>query len=78
MRIDGAKLLRERERKALTLRELAALAGVTHVTVWRLENETSGTVRPGTVRKIAAALSVEPDALIDWGKGTGPKGKAAA
>jgi len=67
MRIDGARLLRERERKALTLRELAELAGVTHGTVWRLENETSGTARPSTLRKIAGALGVEPEALIDWG-----------
>jgi len=78
MRIDGARLLRERERKALTLRELADLAGVTHVTVWRIENETSGAARPSTLRKIAAALGVEPEALIDWGGGADEKGKAVA
>ena len=77
MRVSGTKLRRERERRALTLRELGDLAGVSSVTVWRLENETTGPTRPSTVRKLATALEVTPEALIVWDQEE-EEGKAAA
>ena len=52
-----------RERKALSLRELAALAGVAYRTVWRLENGYQAEGR--TIRKLAAALDIEPHELME-------------
>ncbi len=67
MRVNGAKLRRARERRALSLRELAEEAGVSYVTVWRIEREATGPARPITVRRLAGALGVEPETLIEWG-----------
>jgi transcriptional regulator with XRE-family HTH domain len=50
-----------RDYRALTLHELAAKAGVAYRTVWRLENGYPAEAR--TVRKLAAALGVEPHQL---------------
>lgn len=55
-------LKRLREEAPLSIRELAALAGVSHNTVWRLEAGLSG-ARPSTVRKLARALDVRPKDL---------------
>ena len=53
-----------RERLWVTQAELAARAGVTKATVSRLEN---GLQRPriSTVRKLAAALGVAPEEIVD-------------
>ena len=71
--------LREvRERRFVTQEELAARTGMSRATISRLE---SGLQRPriSTVRKLAAALGVAPEDLVDWGTGTeGDMGKAAA
>jgi transcriptional regulator with XRE-family HTH domain len=57
-------LRRIRDRKAFTQRELAAAAGVTHSTIALLEaGKTSA--RPSTIRKLAAALNVEPHELME-------------
>ena len=74
--------LREvRERKFLSQQELAGLAGVTKPNISRLENGHQKP-RPRTVRRLAAALGVAPEELVDWGAGTenkaAEKGKAAA
>lgn len=53
-----------RERKALTQEELAQRAGVSRITVARLETGVDEP-RPSTTRKLAAALGVEPEALMD-------------
>ena len=66
MRIDGGTLRRERLRRALTQRELADKAGVSYVTVSRMENGNAGPVKPPTLRKIADALGLVPDVLINW------------
>jgi transcriptional regulator with XRE-family HTH domain len=50
-----------REYRALTLMELAKQAGVAYRTVWRLENGYPAEAR--TVRKLAAALGIEPHHL---------------
>lgn len=56
--------LREvRERRALSQRELAEMAGLTHVQISRIENGVEP--YPVTVRKLAAALDVEPADLME-------------
>ncbi len=52
-----------RQTKGLTQRELAALAGVSPGTVYRLETGRRGAY-PVTVRKLASALGVAPEALV--------------
>ena len=56
--------LREwRRRRALSQAELAARAGVTKATVVNLEQPGRRTPHPRTVRKLAAALGIEPHEL---------------
>ena len=69
MWIDGETLRRERQRRALTQRELAEKAGIRYVTVSRMENGNAGPVKPPTLRKIAGALDLAPDVLIRWDNG---------
>jgi transcriptional regulator with XRE-family HTH domain len=59
-----AKLKRARERAALSQEELAKKAGVSRVTVARVE-ACLDDPQPRTVRKLAAALGVEPEALME-------------
>ena len=66
MVIDAGRLRRERMRRALTQKELAARAGISYVTVSRMENGSAGPVKPPTLRKLADALGVAPDVLIRW------------
>ena len=59
-------LRRARESKLLTQRELAAQSGIAQTTIARLESQQ----RPAqlsTVRKLAAALGVEPSDLMGEG-----------
>jgi transcriptional regulator with XRE-family HTH domain len=53
-----------RERKALSQQELADLAGVSKNTIHRLERGVSQ-AQPRTLRKLAAALKLDPADLID-------------
>ena len=56
--------LREvRQSKGLSQRELAELARVSTGTVYRVETGLRGAY-PGTVRKLATALGVSPEALV--------------
>ncbi len=56
--------LREwRRRRALALSDLARGSGVAVATLSRLERGRQA-ARPSTVRKLAAALGVEPEALM--------------
>jgi transcriptional regulator with XRE-family HTH domain len=59
MEVDGLKLREIRADRTLSARELAELAGVHYNTVLRLENNQGG-AHPRTIRKLAAALGVEP------------------
>ena len=61
--LDGEKLRRLRRRKALSLRTLGEMAGVSYETVQRLET-TDRPAMPSTVRKLADALGVEPEKLM--------------
>ena len=69
MKVDPETLRRERLRRALTQKELAAKAGVSYVTISRMENGSAGPVKPPTLRKLADALGVAPDLLITWDNG---------
>lgn len=56
------KLRDLREDRVLSQRELARMASLAYGTVWRIENGFPD-VRPSTIRKLAAALGVEPREL---------------
>lgn len=56
-------LRRTRVRRLLTQKELGALVGMTTPALSRLENGHTA-ARFSTIRKLAAALGVEPDELI--------------
>ncbi len=62
--IDAEKLRRLREQRLLTLRELADSAGVSHNAIWLIESGRTHSTFPSTVRKLAAALGVEPQELL--------------
>lgn len=59
----GVRLREWRRRRLMTQRELAEASGVGAVTIARIE---SGHAMPrfGTVRKLAAALKIEPEQLM--------------
>ena len=56
--------LRElRRERALALRELGELSGVSLQTIWRIEAGRQG-AHPRTIRKLAQALGVQPAELV--------------
>jgi transcriptional regulator with XRE-family HTH domain len=61
--VNVTKLKELRQRRVLTLHELEERSGVSYNTIWRLENGRTG-AQPRTIRKLAAALSVEPEELV--------------
>ena len=63
MEVDVTKMKALREEKVLSQRELARMAGLTQMTVWRIENGYRD-ARPGTIRKLAGALGVEPKEMV--------------
>ncbi len=72
------KGLREaRERALLTQEELATRSGVTVSTISRVETGAQA-ARISTLRKLAAALGVDAETLIDWERPGPEAGKAAA
>ena len=66
--VNVARLRELRQRKVLTLHELEAKSGVSYNTIWRLENAKTG-AHPRTIRKLAAALGVDPEELVVVGEG---------
>jgi transcriptional regulator with XRE-family HTH domain len=65
VRLAYDRLKAARLRKLLTQAELAARAGMTESTVNRLERGLQAP-RISSVRKLAAALGMPADELIDW------------
>ena len=57
------KLRELRQRRVLTLHELEERSGVAYNTIWRLENGRTR-AQPRTIRKLAAALGVDPEELV--------------
>ena len=64
MEIDAIRLRQLREERALSLRELEQLAGVSYNTIWRIEDGRRKQAHPRTIRKLSAALGVEPQELV--------------
>ena len=64
MPFDPARLAALRERAVLTQKELAARAGVSQLAVHNIESGKSEP-RPATIRKIARALGVKPQELLE-------------
>ncbi len=56
-------LATHRRRQGLTQRQLGELAGVAHTTVQQLESLSRGAY-PQTLRKLASALGVAPEELL--------------
>jgi transcriptional regulator with XRE-family HTH domain len=63
MEIDVERIKALRKERVLTVRELAAAAGVSATTVSNIERGQSEAY-PGTIRKLATALGVEPSELV--------------
>jgi len=63
MEVDRMKLRNLRERRALSLRELSDLSGVSYNAIWRIEVGRTG-AQPRTVRRLAEALGVETHELV--------------
>jgi transcriptional regulator with XRE-family HTH domain len=61
--VDGSKLRRLREERAMSLRDLGEASGVGFDTISRLELGKQD-AQPRTVRALAEALGVEPAALM--------------
>ncbi len=59
------KLREIRERKFLSQQELADLMGTTKANISRLERNLQRP-HPSTVRRLAEALGVMPEELVDW------------
>jgi transcriptional regulator with XRE-family HTH domain len=63
MEVNVQTLRKLRQMRVLTLRELEEESGVSYNTIWRLENGYRQ-ARPSTIRKLAAALGVDPAKLV--------------
>jgi transcriptional regulator with XRE-family HTH domain len=63
MEVNMARLRELRRTRVLSMRELEELSGVSYNTIWRLETGRTG-AQPRTIRRIAAALGVEPAELV--------------
>jgi transcriptional regulator with XRE-family HTH domain len=57
-----------RQKKGMTLRQVADLSGVDFTTVSRIENGVTSQPAYATIIKIARALGVKADALLDHAK----------
>lgn len=64
MEPDGNKVRRLREERGLSVRGLAARAGVSTETVYSVEHGRRGFLWPETMRKLAHALGVDPRELV--------------
>jgi transcriptional regulator with XRE-family HTH domain len=63
LEVDGDRLRRMRAEHALTLRALAEISGVSYDTINKLELGRRP-AHASTIRKLAAALGVEPRELM--------------
>jgi transcriptional regulator with XRE-family HTH domain len=63
MEVNVKRLRELRRLRALTLRELGELAGISYATIWRIENGFKE-ARPSTIRKLSVALGVDTAELV--------------
>ena len=64
MKVDAVRLKELRERRVLSLSELAERSGVDRQIIWRIESRYQKGAHQRTIRKLAAALGVEPYELV--------------
>jgi transcriptional regulator with XRE-family HTH domain len=64
MEADAKKLRQIREARALSLRELEEVSGVSYNTIWFIEAGRRKRTHPRTIRKLAQALGVQPTELM--------------
>jgi transcriptional regulator with XRE-family HTH domain len=62
--ISGRKLRRVRDERLLSQRELAEAAGLSPTTILKLEAGRVEDPHPRTIRKLAAALEVDPREIL--------------
>lgn len=62
--MDSQKLRELRQRRVLSMRELEEASGVSYNTIWRLETGKTQ-AHPRTIRRIAKALNVDPEELVE-------------
>jgi transcriptional regulator with XRE-family HTH domain len=67
MEVNVERLKELRRKRVLSLRELEGRSGVSYNTIWRIEDGRQG-AHPRTVRRLAAALNVEPSELLKEGR----------
>jgi len=77
MELSPEKMRSARHRRFMTQAELADKAGMTESTINRLEQGVQAP-RISTVRKLAKALDVKPEELIEWVSGDDAPGELAA
>lgn len=75
--VRGEQIRRWRMARGLSLRAFAAQVGLSYQTVQSIETGTQEP-RPATLKKIADALAVPAEDLIDWGNETGKAVPVAA
>ena len=63
MEVNVERLKELRREQVLSLRELEERSGVSYNTIWRIEDGRQGAY-PRTIRKLAEALGVAPNELI--------------
>jgi transcriptional regulator with XRE-family HTH domain len=67
MEVNVERLKELRRDMVLSLRDLEERSGVSYNTIWRIEDGRQG-AHPRTVRRLAAALDVEPSELLKEGR----------
>lgn len=72
--VDGERLRWWRKRKLLTLRALSERSGIAYATIHAIETGKQDP-RPGTIIRLAEALGIDPEVLMQEEPETG---KAAA
>lgn len=77
METFGRRVRRLREARYLSQAELAVKAGISKNTLNRIETEKAGAI-PRTIRRLAAALDVEPSALASMEELRDIRGNARA
>ena len=72
----ATRLRYARQRRAMTQAALSAATGVTEAAISKIENGASLRPQMGTMRKLAAALGVEPGWLLTGDESLRPHGAA--
>ncbi len=62
--IDGEKLRRFRESRLWTRRDLAEMAAISEDQVGRIERGATKKPQMGTIKKLVAALDIEPGEIL--------------